>query len=159
MAMSPSHQSASLSASSISLPASSASSIPNTDRVHLLPAHYGPNVFPNTPLFSKLLRHAHRGRLAIRDLRTGVNKTYAELLSDVLGLRGILEVSLDKDTLRQIEREQEVFLGVLAAGGYEYTVAILAVLALGAAAVPMSMWFRLSPTNSHQITTPQYLQC
>jgi hypothetical protein len=39
--------------------------------------------------------------------------------------------------LRRIEEGEEVFIRVLAAGRYEFTVRILAVLALGAAAVPM----------------------
>jgi len=109
-----------------------------TDRTKLLPRHDGPHVFPNTPLFSKLLRHAHRRRLAIRDLRSGVEKTYGELLSDVLGLRAVVEASLDPQVLKRLHGGDEIFIGVLAPGGYEYTVAFLAVLALAAAVVPMS---------------------
>lgn len=111
-----------------------------TDRTKLLPRHNGPLVFPNSPLFSKLLRHAYRRRLAIRDLRSGAQKTYGELLSDVLSLRAVVEASLDSATLERLQRGDEVFIGVLAPGGYEYAVAFLAVIALGAAAVPMSMF-------------------
>lgn len=113
--------------------------IPCNDRSLLLPSHSGRNVFPNSPLFSRLLRHAHRNWTAIRDLRLGVEKTYGQLLSDVLGLRQVLQHSLDSNTTKALEKGEEIYIGVLAGGGYEFTVGILAVLAIGAAAVPMCM--------------------
>lgn len=123
------------------------SSVPNpshnaacTDRTAFFPPHTGSNVFPNSPLFSHIIRHAARHRLAIRDLRLGVQKTYEQLLSDVLGLRQVLRSSLDAVTVKDLENGEEVYIGVLAGGGYEFAVAILAVLALGAAAVPMSIF-------------------
>jgi malonyl-CoA/methylmalonyl-CoA synthetase len=61
-----------------------------------------------------------------------------ELLSDVLTLReSILHVLADT-TLDALERRDEVYIAVVAAGGYEYTVAVLAILALGAAVVPLT---------------------
>jgi malonyl-CoA/methylmalonyl-CoA synthetase len=107
------------------------------DRTALVPPHVGFNIFPNTPIFSVLLRHAQRKRVAIRDVRQGVEKTYAELLADVLNLRHVIKTLLDPQILKWIEDGQEIFIGVLAAGGYEFGVGMLAVLALGAAAVPM----------------------
>lgn len=107
------------------------------DRTALVPPHAGFNIFPNTPLFSALLRHAHRNRVAIKDVRLDISKTYAKLLSDVLNLRYIMTTTLDSQILNRIEAGDEVFIGVLAAGGYEFAVGLLAVLALGAAAVPM----------------------
>ncbi|KAK4552276.1 hypothetical protein LTR86_010446 [Recurvomyces mirabilis] len=109
------------------------------DRVDLLPAHGGKHVLPNSPLFTKLLRHAHKNRTAVRDLALGVSKTYADALSDALSLRVKLEQTLDCDTLSRLRAGDEVFVGVLAAGGYEFTVAVLATLALGAAVVPMTV--------------------
>jgi malonyl-CoA/methylmalonyl-CoA synthetase len=41
-------------------------------------------------------------------------------------------------TLAALERKDEVYIAIVAAGGYEYSVAMLAVLALGAAAVPIT---------------------
>ncbi|KFZ10996.1 hypothetical protein V502_07820 [Pseudogymnoascus sp. VKM F-4520 (FW-2644)] len=117
----------------------SAEATPCTDRSLLLPSHSGRNVFPNSPLFSRLLRHAHRNRTAVRDLKLGVEKTYEELLSNVLGLRQVLRDSLSLDTLEALEKGEEIYIGVLAGGGYEFTVGILVVLAIGAAAVPMSV--------------------
>lgn len=48
----------------------------NPDRSELVPSHSGPNVLPNSPLFGKLLRHARRERVALRDLGLSVEKTY-----------------------------------------------------------------------------------
>jgi malonyl-CoA/methylmalonyl-CoA synthetase len=48
----------------------------NPDRSELVPSHTGPNVLPNSPLFGKLLRHARRERVALRDLGLNVEKTY-----------------------------------------------------------------------------------
>lgn len=112
----------------------------NQDRVKFVPPHIGRHVLPNSPLFAKLLRHARRNRLAIRDNTLKVEKTYGDLLADVLTYRAFLESSLSPQVLEQVERDEEVYIGVLAAGGYEFTVAILAVHAIGAAAIPMSMW-------------------
>ena len=61
-----------------------------------------------------------------------------ELLSDVLALRETILNTLDPATIEALERREEVYLAIVAAGGYEYTVAMLAVLALGAAAVPIT---------------------
>lgn len=115
-----------------------ADEIPSLDRMLHFPRHRGPNIFPNNPLFSKLVRHAHRGRTAIRDINLGIERSYGQLLADALGLRTVLQASLDPQIIFRIEKGDEVYIGVLAAGGYEFAVAMLAVLALGAAAVPMS---------------------
>jgi malonyl-CoA/methylmalonyl-CoA synthetase len=45
---------------------------------------------------------------------------------------------LQPGTIEAISRGEEVYIAVLAAGSYEYAVAILATLALGAAVVPMT---------------------
>jgi malonyl-CoA/methylmalonyl-CoA synthetase len=67
-----------------------------------------------------------------------VEKTCLELLSDVLACREVIAKSLRAETLSAISRGEEIYIAVLAPGGYEYAVAILAVLALGAAVVPMT---------------------
>jgi malonyl-CoA/methylmalonyl-CoA synthetase len=48
----------------------------NLDRSQLVPPHRGPNVLPNSPFFGKLLRHARRERVALRDLSLDIEKTY-----------------------------------------------------------------------------------
>jgi malonyl-CoA/methylmalonyl-CoA synthetase len=61
-----------------------------------------------------------------------------ELLSDVLLLRHTILNTLDATTLEALERQDEIYIALVAAGGYEYTVAMLAVLALGAAVIPLA---------------------
>ncbi|ETI22882.1 hypothetical protein G647_04676 [Cladophialophora carrionii CBS 160.54] len=109
----------------------------NIDRSQLVPQHSGDHILPNNPLFGKLIRHARRDRVALRDRGLGVEKTYAELLDAVLAFRKVVEASLSSNTRARLRRGDEVYIGVLAAGGFEFTVATLTVLALGAAAVPM----------------------
>lgn len=108
------------------------------DHSELFPSHRGRHILPNNPFFTRLLRHAHRGRTAIRDRDLDVVKTYADLLSDALSLREAIRGSLPPETLSKLNRGDEVYIGILAAGGYEFAVAMVAVLAIGAAAVPMS---------------------
>jgi malonyl-CoA/methylmalonyl-CoA synthetase len=55
-----------------------------------------------------------------------------------LALRETVMNTLDATTLEALDRRDEVYLAIVAAGGYEYTVAMLAVLAMGAAAVPIT---------------------
>jgi hypothetical protein len=108
------------------------------DRTNHVPSHTGANVLPNHPVLSQLLRHASHGRLAIRDLNLGVEKTYSDLLSDVIHLRNVVETILSPSVKAALGNGEEVYIGVLAAGGYEYAVAVLTVMALKAAIVPMS---------------------
>lgn len=109
------------------------------DRTSFIPAHVGYNVLPSYQFFHKLLRHAQKKpqRLSIRDVRAGLEKTFHDVLSDALAVRSELEKLLSPDTLRELSQDREVFIGLLAPGGYEYTVGFVAILALGAAVVPM----------------------
>lgn len=77
--------------------------------------------------------------MAIIDLNLNLTKSYGDLLSDVLSLREALRLRLKANDVARLDSGVEVYVGILAAGGYEWSVAILAVLALGAAAVPMSV--------------------
>ncbi|KAM5388153.1 hypothetical protein ACJA88_000017 [Fusarium oxysporum] len=116
----------------------------NLDRTQIVPSHDGPHVLPNNPLFTRLLRHAHRNHLAIIDQVLSVSKTYGELLDAVLGFREVIRAALPSEVQHQLSSGYEVYFGVLAGGGYEFTVAVLAVLALGGAVVPM---FPTAPTE------------
>lgn len=109
------------------------------DRMTLFPEHRGLDVFPNTPIFSKLLRHVYKDRIAIRDLNLAIERSYGQLLSDTLSLRRTLQGCLSMEILQKIDKGEEIYVGVLAHRGYEFAVAMLAILALGAAAVPMGM--------------------
>jgi malonyl-CoA/methylmalonyl-CoA synthetase len=109
------------------------------DRTSYVPRHTGQNVIPNTPMLSQVLRHAMvHNRLAVKEKVMGREKNYAELIADVVHLRNIVHEQLSPEIRTSLDAGQEVFIGVLAAGGYDYVVAFLAVLALKAAIVPMS---------------------
>ncbi|KAH9826778.1 AMP-binding enzyme C-terminal domain [Teratosphaeria destructans] len=111
------------------------------DRTLYTPSHTGPKIFPNHSLFNRLIRFAHHRtpKLCIRDANTGKVASHLQLLTDVLALRERLLQSLAPSVRAAMGRRGEVYIAVLAPGGYEYTVAMLAVLATGAAVVPMTV--------------------
>ncbi|KAJ5760482.1 hypothetical protein N7520_007638 [Penicillium odoratum] len=110
------------------------------DRTQFVPSHVGDNVLPNLPFFHKLLRYAQQrpSRISIRDVNAGLEKTFHHVVSDALILRKELEKKLSPETLRDLQEDREVYIGLLEPGGYEYTVGFVAILALGAAVVPMA---------------------
>jgi malonyl-CoA/methylmalonyl-CoA synthetase len=114
-------------------------------RSALLPPHDGDNIFPGDQLFTRLLHLAHLpGQpFAVRDANAGIERTHAQLLSDVLNYRRIIKRSLSPGVLQAIGRREEVYIHILALGGYEFTVAILTVLALGAIPSPLSIQYPL----------------
>lgn len=99
---------------------------------HVLPCH---------PFFNRLVRlaHASPARLCIRDDNTGVEATHLQLLTDALAFRQRIWQNLSSEVQKALHERQEVYLAILAPGGYEFTVAIVAALALGAAVVPMTV--------------------
>lgn len=111
------------------------------DRTSLVPSHTGYNILPADPLFIRLISFAYRKpqRIAIRDDVANIERTHIGLLNDVLSLRKTLQAALSPQTIADIENGKDVFIAVLASGGYEFSVAILAVLALGAAVSPLSI--------------------
>lgn len=85
-----------------------------------------------------MLRFAHHSeRIAIKDTVTGYAASYIQLLTDVLHLRNVVQTSLQCSTMEQLERGEEIFIAILAEGGYEFTVAFFATVAVGAVAVPI----------------------
>ena len=111
------------------------------DRRDFVPHHEARgDVLPCNPLFSRLLTLASRrtSRPAIRDLNAGIEKTTAELLSDAVNFRDVLRSKLRPETLQALHDGEEVFISLVAPGGYEFTVGILGILGLGAAASPFS---------------------
>lgn len=111
------------------------------DRTLHVPPHIGRNVLPCHSLFQRLLRFAHQNppRLAIRESNTGREATHIQLVSDVLAMKEHLWNTLGHDVQVALQRKEEVYIAVLAPGGHEYAVAMLAILAVGAAAVPMTV--------------------
>lgn len=115
------------------------------ERVDFVPRHEGDYVFPGDQLFTCLLHLAHLpGQpFAVRDVNTGIERTHAQLLSDVLNYRRVIKNNLSPDVLRAVGNRKEIYIHILALGGYEFTVAILAVLALGAIPSPLSIQYPL----------------
>jgi malonyl-CoA/methylmalonyl-CoA synthetase len=111
------------------------------DRTLHVPSHTGRNVLPCHSLFQRLLRFAHQKppRLAIRESNTGREATHIQLISDVLAMKERLWNTLGQNVQLALQQKEEIYVAVLAPGGYEYAVAILAILAVGAAAVPMTV--------------------
>jgi malonyl-CoA/methylmalonyl-CoA synthetase len=108
------------------------------DRTCFVPKHQGPNILPNSPLLSRILRFAHRSeRIAIKGPTAGFAASHIQLLTDVLHLRNVLRDSLDHSTLEQLGKGAEIFINVLGTGGYEFMVAFFAVVAVGAVVVPL----------------------
>jgi malonyl-CoA/methylmalonyl-CoA synthetase len=115
------------------------------DRTDYVPTHGANdgNTLPANPLFARLLDLAHSSLgnavPAIRDIPAGLEKSVAELLSDVLALRHIIRKSLPRETVEDIDQGKEIWISLYAPGGYEFAVGFLAVLALGAAVSPFSL--------------------
>ncbi|KEF52476.1 uncharacterized protein A1O9_11318 [Exophiala aquamarina CBS 119918] len=115
-----------------------------TDRANFVPrqGNFNDNVLPNDPLFLRLLTIAHgrhAGRPLIRDINAGLEATAHTLLSDVLTFRQDIVKSLAPKTIRDLDNGRDVLISLFAEGGYEFSVAILAVLALGACASLLSI--------------------
>jgi malonyl-CoA/methylmalonyl-CoA synthetase len=111
------------------------------DRTLHVPRHSGPTVLPAHPFFNRLVRFAHAvpPRLCVRDDNSGLEATHLQVLTDVLAFRQRVWESFSPAVRQQLDDQDEVYIAILAAGGYEYTVAVLAALALGAAVVPMTV--------------------
>ncbi|KAK6365505.1 putative NRPS-like protein biosynthetic cluster [Exophiala oligosperma] len=109
------------------------------DRIHFVKRHQGPNVLPNFYFFSRLVRLAYKPQLiAVVDLTFGYTASYAQLLTDVLNFRNVLRSRLSPSVVAKLDRDEEVYINLLGSAGYEFTVAFLALMALGAATVPIS---------------------
>ncbi|KAL3468804.1 acetyl-CoA synthetase-like protein [Aspergillus californicus] len=95
--------------------------------------------FPGDPFFENLLRNAQLySHVIIADAMLGIQATYKQLLHDVNNLRAAIRQNL-LDALLDLDgniRKDEVFFGVLIPGNYEFVVALVASLAMGAAIIP-----------------------
>lgn len=108
------------------------------DRCAFKPKHQGPNTFPNFPYWPRLIRLAHKDLLAVRDIKFGYTATYQQLVTDVLHFRNIVNSRLSQKTRSRLDQGDEVCVILLGPGGYEFTIAFLAMMALGVVIVPIS---------------------
>lgn len=97
--------------------------------------------FPQDPLLVKLLDAARTvpgSRVMIHDTY-GLQKTYPELLADVLYTKGQLESVLPATCFNEkgLLREEFLYQTACTKTGYEFAVAFFAVRALGGALVPL----------------------
>lgn len=128
------------------------------DRTLFVPPHVGDNVLPNIHLFHKLLRYSRRSPapVAVRDLNAGIERTYQHMLSDVLAVRNALRKNLSTRARQSLDEDKEVYIGLMAPGGYEYTVGFIAILATGAAVVPMGKYLPHIQFTMANLKKPQH---
>ncbi|CAG8057968.1 unnamed protein product [Penicillium salamii] len=98
--------------------------------------------FPNDPCFSQLLTTAKQkgSSIIVNDPGSGVKADYNRLLRDVSTARQGLCGSLSSQCIRSgsISSEDPVYMCTLFRPNYNFVVALLAILATGGAAVPLS---------------------
>lgn len=108
------------------------------DRTNFSPPHEGNSVLPHDLLFHRLHFLASTIKTpAVRAPHIGLEKSYQALLLDVVKVRNYLSQTLSKECVDSIQRGAEISI-LLAATGYEFVVSFLAILCLGAVAVPLS---------------------
>ncbi|CAG7930572.1 unnamed protein product [Penicillium olsonii] len=105
----------------------------------LTPAHFSRGL-PDIQFFRRLLFLAHEGdEISLDDIENNIQASPSRLLRDTLRyrdtLRGLLGSALDH---RGIVHEENRFVIILAPGNYEFMVALCAVLAIGAAVIPLA---------------------
>jgi hypothetical protein len=110
------------------------------DRTDFLPYHEGPNVLPHDILFHILHSlAAYQNDEAIIDAKAGYTATHQQFLSDIVACRNALRETLAPETIKALQEDREVSILILSSG-YEFIVSFFAVLAIGAIAVPLSMY-------------------
>ncbi|KAM5475806.1 hypothetical protein McanCB56680_007991 [Microsporum canis] len=92
-----------------------------------------PATFPKDPILVKLLQAAQLTTEKIIHDAYGFDKTYGELLADVIATRNALLASLPPSALTPegLLREDCPYIAALTFGGYEFMIAFFAIRALG----------------------------
>lgn len=118
--------------------------------------------FPHDPVLVQLLALAHQTpptETVVEDDALGCQKTYPELLADILATRELLRAQLPPSALDTqgllCERRQSVAL--LAKSGYEFLVAFFAVRSLGGVCAPLGKNSRSVPTFSSERNRANWL--
>ncbi|OJJ36072.1 hypothetical protein ASPWEDRAFT_172859 [Aspergillus wentii DTO 134E9] len=96
---------------------------------------------PNDPIFRQLLKVAREvTHVVVHDPSNGVDADYAQLLTDLLCMRGALREFLPHSLFddRHLLNEDTPYVFVLSNGNYEYIIAALSILSIGGAVVPIS---------------------
>lgn len=127
---SPSSSSRSSTSSHSSLP----SPHPEDRALFVSPHHNEPQVLPSSQMFNHLLQVAFLNPHSIAIKDAAGEKSYVQLLTDVVAVKNEILQRLGDKTPAEIMGRAVL---VLATPGYEYVVAMLAVGAVGGAAVPI----------------------
>ena len=96
--------------------------------------------FPNDIFFRTILENAQKVHQTIfRDKTLGIDANYVQLLTDVVHARRTLEEQLQTAILSdsRVISDSRPYIFVAAPIDYEFIVATLAILAIGAAFVPL----------------------
>ncbi|KAF7556725.1 hypothetical protein G7Z17_g1218 [Cylindrodendrum hubeiense] len=96
--------------------------------------------FPNDHMLAKLLNTAKSTDEDIIHDAYGFDKTYAQLLGDIVKTRDSLRACLPPASLNSqgLLNQDDLYIAILTSSGYEFTVALLAVRALGGAGMPFA---------------------
>lgn len=119
--------------------------------------------FPNDPILVRLLQAAGQDTtnepIVCDDY--GFEKTYAQLLGDVLQTRSLIIQNLPPSALdnRGILVQKNPYICALAVSGYEFLVAFFAIRALGGACIPFSKFNHgaFTPLSNHSRSMPSNL--
>ncbi|CAG8260301.1 unnamed protein product [Penicillium salamii] len=100
-----------------------------------------PPGLPNDFLFQRVVHvaneHLNSNPVTLRDHQSNQQANHAKLLADVLELQLILFRKLSRDTRKALSVGKDVFILISAPAGYEWLVAFLTVLSLGAVVAPI----------------------
>ena len=93
--------------------------------------------FPDDPVFVRLLAASARypRSEAIVHEKNGCEKTYPELLNDILHTRNLIREQLSGFDQQGLLREHHVYISVISSSAYEFIVAFFAVRAIGGVSV------------------------
>ncbi|KJZ74636.1 hypothetical protein HIM_05986 [Hirsutella minnesotensis 3608] len=96
--------------------------------------------FPNDPVLARLLQSAKLTAEVVVHDDYGFDKTYAELLGDILRTREALRKQLPPWTLdaHGILIQENPYIAALTRGGYEFIVAFFAIRAIGGVCMPLA---------------------
>lgn len=101
---------------------------------------------PNEPFFADIFRHVQDNPSAIivRDVRQELEISRERLLQDVLIFHDKILARLGDNTRsRLLQHNEDVFICILLPPSYGFLVAFLAIIGIGAAAVPLCQYLSL----------------
>ncbi|KAL4748746.1 hypothetical protein BDW72DRAFT_195488 [Aspergillus terricola var. indicus] len=96
---------------------------------------------PNEPIFKQLLALSGKvNHIVVHDPNNGVDADHTQLLTDLARMRSVLRVSLPRSIFDEAGifiKEDKPYVFVLSDGNYEFIIAALSILSIGAAVVPL----------------------